>query len=88
MADIRASRAGRPLRNGIPHHGILLIVAIKHLLLFGICLYQAWAAVFYQMDKGATIVWLNEILINLTLIGAIYVICRMERGYSTELEPE
>lgn len=88
MADIRASRAGRPLRNGIPHHGILLIVAIKHLLLFGICLYQACAAVFYQMDKGATIVWLNEILINLTLIGAIYIICRMERGYSTELEPE
>ncbi|MCX6984317.1 MAG: hypothetical protein NT118_06125, partial [Lentisphaerae bacterium] len=31
--DIAAARAGSPLRNGIPHHGVLLLVGIQYFIL-------------------------------------------------------
>ncbi len=60
-----------------------LLVAIRHLLLGSITVYQA--AVLQQ--DGMVTIFGCDVLMNLVLVGSIYLVCRMERNCVTELVP-
>ena len=80
-----AAREGRPLHNGIPHHGMLVLVGSQYLILFGIWLGEVVVAISMDMEAGAVAFGITRVLTNFLLIGAIWLLCRIERGYSTQI---
>ena len=92
--DIHAAKNGLPLKNGIPHHGMLIIFAVKFLLAIGIWVCQVIVCVMLDMEYGAIVFSLAAAITNFLLIGTIYLLCRIERGNSVivdekpEVEPD
>ncbi|MEI8078944.1 MAG: MFS transporter, partial [bacterium] len=84
--DMAAARAGQPLRNGIPHHGVLLLVGSQYLILFGIWIAEVVAAISLKLETGALAFGITRVVTNFLLVGAIWLLCRIERGYSTQLD--
>jgi MFS family permease len=83
--DIAAARTGNPLRNGIPHHGILLLVGSKYFFLMGMWIVQVVVSISMNMETGALAFGIMQIVINFLLVGAIWLFCRIERGYSNQI---
>jgi len=84
--DVAAAQDGSPLRNGIPHHGMLIIIGSKFLFAVGIWICQVLATVFLNMERGAIVFGIANGIINLLLIGALYLMCRIERGFSVTVD--
>jgi MFS family permease len=84
--DIAAAQEGRPLRNGIPHHGVLLLVGSQYLILFAIWIAETVVSVSMNMETGAIAFGITRIVTNFLLIGAIWLFCRIERGYSNQID--
>ncbi|MFA6102275.1 MAG: MFS transporter [Victivallaceae bacterium] len=83
--DIAAARTGKPLRNGIPHHGVLMLVGSQYLLLLGIWIAEVVVSISMNMETGAIAFGITRVITNFMLIGAIWLLCRIERGYSTRI---
>ena len=101
LRDIRRVKTGKKPLNGIPHHGVLIVVGVKHVMLTGLAVYQTWLAVDWavvqisgqnlsepisNMTTGAPLLWLCEITTGIVLAFLFYLVCRMERGFSEELD--
>jgi len=92
--DIHAAKNGLPLKNGIPHHGMLIIFSSKFLLAIGIWVCQVIVCVTLDMEYGSIVFSLANAVTNFLLIGTVYLLCRIERGNSnvvdekSEVEPE
>ncbi|MFA5864782.1 MAG: hypothetical protein WC975_08845 [Phycisphaerae bacterium] len=84
--DITAAKAGSPLRNGIPHHGMLIILSSKFLLAVGVWVCQVLVTVTLNMEKGAIVFGIANGLTNFLLIGTLYLMCRIERGFSVTVD--
>ena len=84
--DIAAAKAGSPLRNGIPHHGMLMIFSSKFLLAVGIWVCQVIVTISLNMEGGAIVFGIANGLTNFLLIGILYLMCRVERGFSTTVD--
>ena len=84
--DIAAAREGRPLRNGIPHHGIVLLVAIQFLILFVLWIGEVVLTTSLKLEGGNLAFGVGRVVSNIMTIGAIWTICRMERGYSNQVD--
>ena len=86
--DMDAAKDGRPLRNGIPHHGMLLLVGSQYLLLFGIWIAEVVVTVNMNMQGSALAFGIARVITNFLLIGSIWLICRIERGFSVNIDEE
>lgn len=75
----------RPL-NGFPHHGLLIIVAIKYLALVLLCVVQIVISVNLQMEKAAVLFGLANIVTNFLLTGTVWLFARIERGRLVTLD--
>ncbi len=84
--DIHAAQNGLPLKNGIPHHGMMIIFAAKFLLAIGIWVFQVIVAINLNMESGAIVFGFANAITNFLLIGTVYLLCRIERGYSSEVD--
>ena len=84
--DIHAAQNGLPLKNGIPHHGMLIIFAVKFLLAIGIWVCQVIVCVMLDMEYGTIVFSLANAITNFLLIGTIYLLCRIERGSSVVVD--
>ena len=84
--DMDRARDGRELRNGIPHHGMLIIVSSKFLLTVGLWITQVIIAINLKMEFGAIIFGIGNVLTNFLLIGSVWLLARVERGYSTRID--
>ncbi len=84
--DIHAAQNGLPPRNGIPHHGMLIIFALKFLLAIGIWVCQVVVTVMLNMEHGAIVFGFANAITNLLLIGIVYLLCRIERGNSVVVD--
>ena len=67
--------------NGIPHHGMLLLIWCVNMGYLLVTVYQVtvrfdFTGVMYLMLQGVA---------NLVLAGLIYGVCRMERGIVTQV---
>jgi hypothetical protein len=84
--DIHAAQNGLPLKNGIPHHGMMVIFSSKFLLAIGIWVFQVVVAINLNMEHGAIVFGLASAATNFLLIGTVYLLCKMERGYSNVVD--
>ncbi len=85
-ADIARINRNETPRNGIPHHGVLLIIAIQFLLALGIWAGQVVVAVNLNMEKAAIIFTAANIITNFILVGSVQLLCWVERGYSVKID--
>jgi hypothetical protein len=83
--DMERSLNGEPLENGIPHHGVFIFVAGKFLLVLGLWFVQVVVTVKLNMELGTVIFTAANIATDFLLIGAVQMLCRIERGFSTTL---
>lgn len=84
--DMKRAQNGEQLRNGIPHHGMLIIVGIKYLLALGLWCVQVIISIKLGMELGAIVFALANVMTNFMIIGTIHVMLRVERGYSTTID--
>ena len=84
--DMAAAKADSPLRNGIPHHGMLIILGSKFILAVGVWVCQVLVAVSLGMERGAIIFGIANGFTNFLLIGTLYLMCRIERGFSVTID--
>lgn len=84
--DVAAAKAGSLLSNGIPHHGMLIILGAKFLLAVGVWVGQVLVTVYLNNERGAIAFGFANGAINFLLIGALYLMCRIERGFSTTVD--
>lgn len=84
--DMASARDGLPLRNGLPHHGMMIIVAIKFLLAIGIWICQLVCCIMLNLQSGAVVFGIANVIANFLLIGLLYLMCRIERGYSVTID--
>ena len=84
--DVAAAKTGSPLRNGIPHHGMLIILGSKFLLAVGVWVCQVLVAVTLNMESGAIVFGIANGITNFLLIGTLYLMCRIERGFSVTVD--
>jgi MFS family permease len=85
-SDVAAAKEGSPLRNGIPHHGMLIILGSKFLLAVGIWVCQVLVTVSLNMEGGSIVFGIANGLTNFLLIGTLYLMCRIERGFSVTVD--
>ncbi|MFA6100932.1 MAG: MFS transporter [Victivallaceae bacterium] len=85
-SDMARARNGDQLRNGIPHHGMLIVVGAKYLLALGLWITQVIIAVNLNMETGAIVFGLANVVTNFMIIGIIQIMCRVERGYSITID--
>ena len=84
--DMAAARDGLPLRNGLPHHGMMIIIAVKFLLAIGIWVCQLVCCIILNLQSGAVVFGLANVITNLMLVGLLFLMCRIERGYSETID--
>ena len=84
--DVAAAKTGSPLRNGIPHHGMLIILGSKFLLAVGVWVCQVLVTVTLNMESGAIVFGIANGITNFLLIGTLYLMCRIERGFSVTVD--
>ncbi|OPY83139.1 MAG: Major Facilitator Superfamily protein [Smithella sp. PtaU1.Bin162] len=85
-SDIAEAQAGRIPRNGILHHGMLIMIGCKFLLLVGLGICQVLCALYLEMEEEAVVFGIANTVINLMLIIACRVMCRIERGFSIKID--
>ena len=85
-SDMAAAKTGSTLRNGIPHHGMLIILGSKFLLAVGVWICQVLVTVSLNMESGAIVFGIANGLTNFLLIGTLYLMCRIERGFSVTVD--
>ena len=85
-SDVAAAKEGSPLRNGIPHHGMLIILGSKFLLAVGVWICQVLVTVSLNMEGGSIVFGIANGLTNFLLIGTLYLMCRIERGFSVTVD--
>jgi Na+/melibiose symporter-like transporter len=84
--DMKRSRNGEPLRNGIIHHGCAIAVGIQFLLMIPIWSAQVVVTVNLHMETGAILFTVANLVTNLTLIGSMWMMARIERGRLTHMD--
>jgi MFS family permease len=84
--DMARSRNGEPLRNGIIHHGCAIAVGMQFLLMIPIWIAQVVVTVNLHMQNGAILFTVANLVTNLTLIGSMWMMARIERGRLTQMD--
>jgi len=84
--DMEAARRGLPLRNGLPHHGMMMILGIKFMLAIGIWICQVVCCIILNLQSGAVVFGIANVAANFLLIGLLWLMCRVERGYSVAID--
>lgn len=84
--DMQRSIDGKPLLNGIPHHGMLLVVIIKFLLAGGIWVAQIVVSINLHLENAAIIFGVANVVADLMLIASVWLLARTERGHLVTLD--
>ena len=85
-SDMNRAINNEPLKNGIPHHGVFIFIAGKFLLVLGLWFVQVVVTVNLNMELGAVIFTAANIVTDFLLVGAVQLLCRIERGFSTTID--
>lgn len=78
--DMQRARNREPLKNGFPHHGMLMVISIKFLLAVGLWGAQVIITVNMNMQFEAFIFGLANVITNFLLIGGVWLFTSIERG--------
>jgi len=82
---LNAATVGKSLRNGIPHHGMMILIGSQYLLMLGIGGMELWVSITLHMQDGSiAFAWAKVFSSSLLVIG-VWLMCRIKCGYSPEL---
>ena len=81
-ADVARHIAEEPTRDGIPHHGVFFVKACALLLLLTVWIGMTIMAVHDGLQGGVMVFGIGNLITNALVIGAVLVLCRLERGYA------
>ncbi len=84
--DIERVRRNETPRNGIPHHGVLIIAGTKFLAAVGIWMFEATVSSRLNEQLDVVIFTLAFIIVCFALTAAVYTIVRVERGFSVTID--
>lgn len=84
--DMERAFKGEILRNGLPHHGMLMAMSVKFLLAVGLWMAQVIITVNMGMETEAVIFGLGNVITNFLLIGSVWFFTRIERGHLVTLD--
>lgn len=84
--DMQRIHSGRTPLNGLPHHGMLMVISIKFLLAVGLWIAQVIIAVNMNMNFEAVIFGLGNVVTNFMLISCVWLFTRIERGNLVTLD--
>lgn len=76
--DITRSLNNEKLKNGIPHHGVFLVVSTTFVLMLGVWIFQVIYTINMNMTINAIAFGFCNIVTNLLLVLAVWVLCRIE----------
>jgi len=81
LLSVDDSLAGRTPRDGIPHHGVLFVKSC--VLLLGVLVKVGFVvvAIHNGLHTGVIVFGLSALIIDLGVIAAVAILCRIERGY-------
>jgi len=86
--DIGRARRGEPMHNGLPHHGLMVVIGIK----FGLALLlwggQLLVAISLKNDFYAFIFGLGNIVTNIMICIGLAVLARIERNVTPEIHDD
>ena len=84
--DMRRVRANESLRNGIPHHGVLMVVAVQSAVSISLWIGQVILSIRMDQQFSATIFGLANVITNVLLVGGMQIMTRVERGHLVTLD--
>ena len=84
-SDMARSLENKPLHNGIPHHGLLMVMSIASLLSLFVWLAQILITVVSKMDQACVLFGIGQVVTGFLLSGVVLLAARMERGHSNTL---
>lgn len=84
--DVERAKRGEMPRNGIPHHGMMMVFGIKFALTIGLVVAQLVVSIKLHNDLYAVLFAMANVVTNVLLIFCTYVITRMERGFATKVD--
>jgi len=79
-------RNNKTPRNGIPHHGVLILMGAQFLLATGLWGAQCIVSLTIGQQTSAIIFGVANIVTCFLLIGAVWLFTRLERGYLVTLD--
>jgi MFS family permease len=84
--DMQRSVQNQPLLMGIPHHGVLMVVAVTYLSEIVIWIMQIFMTVNLHQENSAIVFGIAHVLVNVMLAGCVFVLARVERNYPMPLD--
>ena len=84
--DMERSRNNEPLHNGIPHHGVLIVMGIQYLLAVGLWVMEIIMSININQEMSAIVFGVANVITNFLLIGAVWLFARVERGHLVTLD--
>ena len=84
--DMRRSRENLPPLHGIPHHGVLMVVAVTYLTELVIWIMQIFMTVNLNQDTSAIVFGIAHVVVNLMLAGCVFILSRAERNYPMPMD--
>ncbi|MGE4565850.1 MAG: MFS transporter [Victivallaceae bacterium] len=84
--DVERAKRGEMPRNGIPHHGMMMVFGIKFALTIGLVVAQLVVSIRLHNDLYAVLFAMANVVTNVLLIFCTYVITRMERGFAVRVD--
>ncbi|MFA6104119.1 MAG: MFS transporter [Victivallaceae bacterium] len=79
--DMKRSRESLPPLHGIPHHGVLMVVAVTYLSELVIWVMQIFMTVNLNRDASAIVFGIAHVVVNLMLTVCVLVLSKAERSY-------
>ena len=86
QARINCCEEGKPIHNGIPHHGIFFIKACATLVALGVGPGIMLVCFRNALQTGVLVFGLNSIFTTTMLIVAVLILRRLERGLDPMLD--
>jgi len=84
-SNVERIQAGLPPSNGIPHHGVFFLKACALLLAFMAWVGMTWVAIKSGSQNGVLAFGFANLITNALIIGAVFTLCRLERGHNPML---
>lgn len=83
--DMQRAKNGEEMHNGLPHHGLMIVIAVKFLMAVFLWAVQLWVSLKFRNDTWATVFALGNVVTNLLICFCTWILVRLERGFTPQI---
>lgn len=85
-ADMSCAKRQQPLRNGLPHHGVLMVIGLQSLVALGLWGTQIGVSLRLGQQNSAIVFGVANVVTNLLLVAGVQLMACVERGHLVTLD--